>query len=87
MWENFIGRSLSFWKYFTPKLKSVFPDNLKDVDEQMLFRAVNRVNPSFIRVEADEVTYNLHVILRFRIEKSWLKVISKSKIFPESGIF
>ena len=69
MWENFVGRSLPFWKYFSPHLKSVFPENLDGFDYDDIFRAVNRVEPSFIRVEADEVTYNLHVILRFRIEK------------------
>ncbi len=69
MWENFIGRSYSFWQYYLPVLKSVFPGNLEGVNADDIFRAVNRVEPSFIRVEADEVTYNLHVILRFRIEK------------------
>ena len=83
MWENFIGRSLPFWKYFTPHLKSVFKDNLKDIDEYMLFKAVNRVEPSFIRVEADEVTYNLHVILRFRIEKELVEGNIKVSDLPD----
>lgn len=82
MWENFIGRSLPFWKYFTKHLKSVFPENLAGVSEKELFRGVNRVNPSFIRVEADEVTYNLHVILRFRIEKELIEKNISVKDLP-----
>ncbi len=83
MWENFIGRSLAFWKYFTPQLKNIFSDNLGDVDYMMLFKAVNRVEPSFIRVEADEVTYNLHVILRFRIEKELVEGNIKVEDLPD----
>ena len=83
MWENFVGRSLPFWKYFTPHLKSVFPENLKGVDVISLFKAVNRVEPSFIRVEADEVTYNLHVILRFRIEKELIEGNISVKDLPD----
>ena len=82
MWENFIGRSLPFWKYFAPVLKKIFYENLTDVDEHMMFKAVNRVEPSFIRVEADEVTYNLHVILRFRIEKELAEGNLKVKDLP-----
>ncbi len=83
MWENFIGRSLPFWKYFAPHLKKIFYENLKDVNEEMMFKAVNRVEPSLIRVEADEVTYNLHVILRFRIEKELAEGNIKIKDLPE----
>ncbi|MFP4374063.1 MAG: carboxypeptidase M32 [Spirochaetaceae bacterium] len=69
LWENFIGRSLPFWRYFYPHLQRQFPDELADVGLDDYYRAVNRVEPTFIRVEADEVTYSLHIILRFNLEK------------------
>jgi carboxypeptidase Taq len=69
MWENLIGRSLPFWNHFLPELKKFFPGSLKDVGLRRFYEGINRVAPSFIRVEADEVTYNLHVLLRFELEK------------------
>lgn len=71
MWENLVGRSRAFCTYALPQLKETFPD-LADVDVEQFYRAVNRVTPSFIRVEADEVTYNLHVLLRFELERELL---------------
>ena len=68
MWENMIGRSLPFWKHYTPLLKKTFPGQLDNVTAEMIYGAINKVEPSFIRVEADECTYNLHIILRFEIE-------------------
>ena len=68
MWENFVGRSPAFWSHFYPKLKETFPDVLSDVSEEAFVFAVNDVRPSTIRVEADEVTYNLHILLRFEME-------------------
>ncbi|HPQ69878.1 MAG TPA: carboxypeptidase M32 [bacterium] len=68
-WENIIGRSLSFWRFFYPEAQKAFPGQLDDVTLQQFYQAVNLVQPSFIRVEADEVTYNLHIILRFEIER------------------
>lgn len=68
-WETAIGRSLPFWKWFYPTLKKGVPALFKGVPLEKFYRAFNRVAPSFIRVEADEVTYCLHVILRFEIEK------------------
>ena len=68
MWENFVGRSLPFWKFFYPKLKAIFPAQLKDVDLVAFYKAINKVEPSLIRVEADEATYNLHVMLRLELE-------------------
>ena len=67
-WETLIGRSHSFWKFFYPTLKKHLPQ-LKKMPLQKFYKAVNKVNPSFIRVEADEVTYCLHIILRFELEK------------------
>ena len=68
MWENLIGRSLPFWRHFFPKLREIFPSQLEDIGVESFWKAVNTVKPSFIRVEADEVTYSLHIILRFRLE-------------------
>lgn len=67
MWENFVGRSLPFWEYYYPMLREYFP-RLNSVDLDTFYRGINRVEPSLIRVEADEVTYNLHIMLRFELE-------------------
>ena len=69
MWENVIGRSRAFWSHWLPRLKEFFPEQLSDVDLERFYRGINRVEPSLIRVDADEVTYNLHVILRFELEQ------------------
>ena len=68
LWENLVGRSLAFWKHYTPVLREHFPRQLDGVTPEAVYGAINRVCPSFIRVEADECTYNLHIILRFEIE-------------------
>ena len=68
MWENMVGRSKSFWKHFFPQVKQMFGDSLNGVKPDDFYFAVNSVKPSFIRVEADEATYNLHILLRFEIE-------------------
>ena len=68
LWENLVGRSLAFWKGFFPRLKALFPEPLSDVDLVTFHRAINKVEPSLIRVEADEATYNLHIMLRFELE-------------------
>jgi carboxypeptidase Taq len=69
LWENVIGRSRPFWDYWLPRLKAHFPQQLSGVGAEAFYRAVNRVRPSLIRVDADEVSYALHVILRFELEK------------------
>ncbi|MFX0036841.1 MAG: carboxypeptidase M32 [Candidatus Hermodarchaeota archaeon] len=68
-WENLIGRSKEFWMYWYPIFQNAFPENLKNYPMEEFYRSINVVQPSFIRVDADEVTYGLHVILRFEIEK------------------
>lgn len=73
LWENSVGRSRSFWKYFFPMLKETFPAPLKDVDLETYYAGINRVKPSLIRVESDEVTYNLHIMLRFEIERALIE--------------
>ncbi|MEL6706581.1 MAG: carboxypeptidase M32, partial [Bacteroidota bacterium] len=70
LWENQVGRSRPFWQHWYPKLQDHFPEQLRSVPADAYYRAINRVAPSFIRVEADEVTYNLHVMLRFEIERA-----------------
>jgi carboxypeptidase Taq len=72
MWENLVGRSRPFWSRFYPELQQTFPGVLDDVDEESFFRAVNAVKPSLIRVDADEITYSLHIILRFELEQELL---------------
>ena len=72
-WENLVGRSRGFWEYFFPKLQAKFPDQLKTVSPDTFYRAVNKVQRSLIRTEADEVTYNLHVMIRFDIELALLE--------------
>lgn len=68
MWENVVGRSHEFWSFFFPRLAARFPDQLRNVDLDRFYRAINKVKPSLIRVDADEVTYNLHIFLRFELE-------------------
>jgi len=72
MWENVVGRSLPFWQHFYPQLQQTFPTQLRDVSLETFYRAINRVCPSYIRVEADEVTYPLHIMLRFELERALL---------------
>jgi carboxypeptidase Taq len=73
MWENLVGRSRGFWKHFYPQLQSVFPEQLGQVAPESFYKAINKVKPSFVRVEADEVTYNLHILLRFEMEADMLE--------------
>jgi carboxypeptidase Taq len=68
MWENLVGRSRPFWQAFYPDLQALFPGQLGKVEMEAFYRAVNKVEPSLIRTEADEATYNLHVMLRFELE-------------------
>ena len=70
MWENLVGRSRAFWTHFFPKARDLFPAALADVSADAFYFAVNDVRPSFIRVEADEATYNLHILLRFSLEEA-----------------
>lgn len=69
LWENLVGRSRAFWEHFYPLLTTFFPESLKAIDLDEFYRMINTVTPSLIRVEADEVTYSLHIMLRFEVEK------------------
>jgi len=67
-WENLVGRSAAFWKRYYPDLQSLFPTQLGNVDWETFYKGINKVEPSFIRIEADEATYNLHIMLRLEME-------------------
>ena len=67
-WENLVGRSREYWEWMLPHVRRHFPDQFAGVDVEAMYRAVNRARPQFIRVEADELTYNLHIMLRMEIE-------------------
>jgi carboxypeptidase Taq len=69
LWENCVGRSLSFWKYFFPKLQAYFPAALSGLSAETFYKGMNKVQPSLIRTEADELTYHFHVLIRYEIEK------------------
>lgn len=82
-WENIVGRSKAFWQRFLPDLQAKFP-TLADLSLDDWYRMINKVEPSFIRVEADEVTYNLHVLVRFEIECDILTGKLAVKDLPEA---
>ena len=69
LWENQVGRSVAFCEWVLPLWKNNFPENMKGVSAEDLWRSVNLIEPSLIRVEADEATYNLHIMIRYEIEK------------------
>ncbi len=73
LWENLVGRSRPFWEWCLPRLRAVLGETVADVDVDLLWRALNKVRPGYVRVEADEVTYNLHVLLRFEVENELLE--------------
>ncbi len=84
LWENVVGRSLPFWRWLYPRLQKAFPQALEGVPLERFHRAVNRVRPSFIRVDADEVTYGLHIILRFELEQELLSGALPTADLPEA---
>ena len=83
MWENLVGRSRPFWEHFYPSLQARFTSQLGNVSLDQFYRAINRVRPSYIRVEADEATYNLHIMLRFELEIAMLEGKVAIKDLPE----
>jgi len=83
LWENLVGRSRGFWQYAYPKLQMHFPA-LNTVPLEQFYAAINRVEPSFIRVEADEITYNLHIMLRFELELALLEGTLAVSDIPEA---
>jgi carboxypeptidase Taq len=69
LWENLVGRSLPFWRFFYPRLQETYPEQLADVDLDRFYAGVHSVRPGLIRIQADEVTYGMHVMLRFELEQ------------------
>ena len=84
LWENVVGRSRGFWKFYFPQLQKVFPAQLADQDAESFYRAVNRVHPSLIRIQSDEVTYSLHIMLRFELENDLVERKLKVADVPEA---
>jgi len=82
MWENLVGRSFPFWQYFYPRLQEVFPQ-LAGVPLEKFYKGINKVQPSLIRVEADEATYNLHIMLRLEMEIALLEGVVAVKDLPD----
>ncbi len=84
LWENIVGRSQSFWRFFYPRLQADFPGQLEGVPLETFYRAINKVERSLIRTDADEVTYNLHVLLRFDFELKLLEGRLAVRDLPEA---
>jgi carboxypeptidase Taq len=84
LWENIIGRSRGFWRFFYPRLQATFPNQLEQVPLDAFYRAINKVQRSLIRTDADEVTYNLHVMLRFDFEMAMLEGNLAIRDLPEA---
>jgi carboxypeptidase Taq len=84
LWENLVGRSLGFWEYFYPRLQEMFPEQLNAVSLDTFYRAINKVERSLIRIDADEVTYNLHVMIRFDLELQLLEGALPLRDLPEA---
>jgi len=84
MWENLVGRSRPFWRHFFPKLQAAFPSQFGGVNMETFYRAINKVQPSLIRVEADEATYDLHIILRFELEQEIMEGKLALRDLPEA---
>ncbi len=83
MWENLVGRSLPFWEHFYPALKKTFPAQLDGVSLKTFYKGINKVQPSLIRVNADEATYNLHIMLRLELEIGMVEGTMAVRDLPE----
>ena len=84
LWENVVGRCSGFWEHFYPSLQRVFPEQLGSVPIAIFHRAINKVTRSLIRTDADEVTYNLHIMLRFELELQLLEGKLRAEDLPEA---
>ncbi len=84
LWENLVGRSRSFWEYFYPQAQALFPEALNDVPLDAFYSSINHVAPSLIRVEADEATYNLHIIIRFELEQELINGQLETDDLPDA---
>ncbi|MGD2156900.1 MAG: carboxypeptidase M32 [Anaerolineales bacterium] len=84
MYENLVGRSRPFWEHFYPRLQEYFPNQLKSVGLDTFYKGINKVEPSLIRVEADEATYNLHIMLRLELEMAIMEGNLEIKDLPDA---
>jgi carboxypeptidase Taq len=84
LWENLVGRSRSFWQHFYPALQKTFPDPFGRLAVESFYRAINKVERSLIRTDADEVTYNLHIMMRFELELDLLEGRLRVEDLPEA---
>jgi len=84
MWENLVGRSYPFWQWVYPRLQEIFPSQLSNVTLDGFYKGINKVQPSLIRVEADEATYNLHIMLRFELELALIEGSLALRDLPEA---
>jgi len=84
LWENVVGRSRAFWERFYPALRDAFPDQFRQITFESFYRAINKVQRSLIRTDADEVTYNLHIMMRFDLELDLLEGHLRVKDLPEA---
>lgn len=84
LWENLVGRSLPFWRYFYPRLQEIFPTQLGNVSLDVFYKAINKAEPSLIRVESDEATYNMHIMLRLELEIAMMEGSLQVKDLPEA---
>lgn len=82
-WENIVGRDRAFWEYMLPKLQSIFPEQLKGVTPELIYRAVNKCGRSLLRLEADELSYNLHIMLRYELERDVFEGRAKVEDLPK----
>jgi len=83
LWENLVGRSMPFWEYFYPELQKLFPVQVGNLDLGSFYKGINKVQSSLIRVNADEATYNLHIMLRLELEIGMIEGTIKVKDLPE----
>ncbi len=83
LWENHVGRSRAFWKLHYPGVQNIFPEAFGNVEEERFYKAVNRIKPSLIRTESDELTYHFHVMIRYEIEKMLIKGDLKTGDIPD----
>lgn len=84
LFENLVGRSYAFWQFFYPRLKEYFPVQLGNIDLGTFYRGINKVSPSLIRIESDEATYNLHIMLRLELEIAMMEGSLRVKDLPEA---
>lgn len=83
MWENLVGRSLPFWEHFYPEFQKLFPAQVGNIDLETFYKGINKVESSLIRVNADEATYNMHIMLRLELEIGMVEGAIKVKDLPE----